>query len=268
MIVKQGVRPYISMVIPVYNEEANVEVLAKELKRVLDDMGKFFEIIFVDDGSTDSTLARLLMLRKDIPELKVIELMKNSGQTAATLAGFRNSSGDIIVTMDGDLQHYPEDIPRIVKMVEDGYDCVGSWRYDRKNERFGKRIPSKISNFLAYHLTGTHIHDFGSGFKAYRKECVDGLILYGSFHRYIPALVKDKGFKVGEIRIQWRERYGGKTKYGSSRLVKGMRDLIFISLSTRFKGLPLARFITRLMLKVNYDGGRPIYRIKKKYGFD
>lgn len=256
------------MVIPAYNEEENVEILAGELKKVLDGMGRPFEIIFVNDGSTDGTLGRLLSLKKEIPELKVIELAENSGQTAATLAGFRNASGKIIVTMDSDLQHYPEDIPRIVEKIEEGYDSVGSWRYDRKKERFGKRVPSKISNILAYHLTGTHIHDFGSGFKAYKRECVEGLTLYGSFHRYIPAIVKDRGFKVGEIRIEWRERYGGKTKYGNSRLVKGMRDLIFISLSTRFKRWPLARLITRLMIKVNYDGGRPIYSIKKRYGFD
>ena len=259
--------PSISIVIPAYNEMENVEKLSRKLEMVLKEMGCPFEILFVNDGSRDRTLERLIFLMKEIPELKIIDLKENYGQTPATLAGFRDASGEIIITMDSDLQHYPGDIPRMVRKLVQGYDCVGSWRYDRRKERFGKRMPSGVSNFLAKHLTGTHIHDFGSGFKAYRRECVQDIELYGSFHRYIPAIVRDRGFKVGEIRIDWRERIGGKTKYGASRLIKGMRDLFFISLTTRFKRYLGTGLIARLMIKVNYDGGRPTYTIKKKYGF-
>ena len=255
----------ISVVIPAFNEVENVEKLSLELQVVLDGIGSDYEIIFVNDGSNDGTLEKLHSLKERIDQLIIVDLVENSGQTAATLAGFHNSSKDIIVSMDSDLQHYPEDIPAIVNEVKRGYDCVGSWRYDRTTERFGKRFPSKISNILAYHLTGTHIHDFGSGFKAYRRECVETIQLYGSFHRYIPAIVKDQGYTVNEIRIEWRERYGGKTKYGSSRLIKGLRDLFFISLTTRFKSFPGASLLAKLMIKINYDGGKMIYQIRKVY---
>jgi glycosyltransferase involved in cell wall biosynthesis len=257
----------IAVVIPSFNEEDNVEKLSHDLLDVLSGMGRQFEIIFVNDGSTDRTLPLLEGLISDHPEIRVIDLEFNAGQTAATLAGFHNATGDIIVSMDSDLQHFPEDIPKIVQAVETGFDCIGSWRYDRKTERFGKRFPSKVSNILAYHLTGTHIHDFGSGFKAYRRECVKDIQLYGSFHRYIPAIIRDRGFTVSEIRIDWRERYGGKTKYGSSRILKGLRDLFFISITTRFKRVPGTQFLAKLMLKVNYDGGRPTYIVRNKINF-
>lgn len=257
----------ISLVIPAFNEEENVEILSRALNKILIDMRNPFEIIFVNDGSTDETVNILQALRTEIPEIKIIDLLENSGQTAATLAGFENATGDIIITMDSDLQHYPEDIPAMINKLDEGSDCVGSWRYDRKTEKFGKRFPSKISNILAFWLTGTKIHDFGSGFKAYKSECVKGLQLYGSFHRYIPAIVQDNGFNVSEIRIEWRERYGGKTKYGTSRLIKGIRDLIFIALTTRFKKIPGTKFLKNLMIKVNYDHGRPTYEVKERIGF-
>jgi len=260
--------PSISVVIPAYNELENVEKLTRDLNKVLEGMGNPYEIIFVNDSSTDGTLEKLLSLCEEFPYLKIIDLRENSGQTAATLAGFHNAENDIIVTMDSDLQHFPEDIPRIVGKITDGFDCVGSWRFDRKHERFGKRVPSKISNILAYHLTGTHIHDFGSGFKAYRRKCVEEIQLFGSFHRYIPAIVRDRGFEVGEIRIEWRERFGGKTKYGSSRLIKGLRDLFFISITTRLKRVPCMELLANLMIKINYDSGRPIYRVNRRFGFD
>ena len=258
----------LSIVIPAYNEEENVGKLAHDLVAVLSTTGREYEIIFINDGSTDSTLAKLEGLIPSIPNIRVIDLLHNAGQTAATLAGFHNSSNQVIVSMDSDLQHYPEDIPKIVQALESGYDCIGSWRYDRKNERIGKRLPSKISNILAYHLTGTHIHDFGSGFKAYRNECVHDIELFGSFHRYIPAIIQDRGYRVSEIRIDWRERYGGKTKYGSSRLLKGLRDLFYIALTTRFKRVPGSCFLAQLMVKVNYDGGRPTYAVRKLINFN
>lgn len=257
----------ISLVIPAFNEEENVEKLSRDLNNVLIELGDPFEIIFVNDGSKDNTMNILKKIRTEISQIKILDLLSNSGQTAATLAGFENSSGDIIITMDSDLQHYPEDIPAMIAKLDEGWDCVGSWRYDRKSEKFGKRFPSKISNILAFWLTGTMIHDFGSGFKAYRSECVKGLQLYGSFHRYIPAIVQDNGFTVSEIRIEWRERYGGKTKYGTSRLIKGIRDLIFIALSTRFKRVPGTKFLRNLMIKVNYDHGRPTFKVKDRIGF-
>ncbi len=259
--------PSVSIVIPAFNEVENVEKLAKDINEVLAPAFDIFEIIFVNDGSTDDTLQLLESLIPAIPELRIIDLAENAGQTAATLAGFHNASGDILVSMDSDLQHFPEDIPIIVTELLSGYDCVGSWRFDRKTERIGKRIPSKISNILAFHLTGTHIHDFGSGFKAYRRECVSDIQLYGSFHRYIPAIIRDRGYRVGEIRIEWRERYGGKTKYGTSRIIKGLRDLFYISITTRFKQIPGSRLLAKLMVKVNYDAGRPTYVVKKKINF-
>ena len=259
--------PILSIVIPAYNEEDNVEKMVHDLSAVLGPMGHEHEIIFVNDGSTDATLPRLLGMIPSFPAVRVIDLACNSGQTAATLAGFHHATGGIVITMDGDLQHYPEDIPKMVDAIESGYHCIGSWRYDRSHERFGKRVPSKISNILALHLTGTRIHDFGSGFKAYRIECVRDLELYGSFHRYIPAIIRHRGYRVSEIRIHWRERYGGKTKYGSSRLLKGLRDLLYISITTRFRRVPGSRFLAGLMVKVNYDGGRPTYTVRELYNF-
>jgi glycosyltransferase involved in cell wall biosynthesis len=195
-------------------------------------------------------------------------LAYNSGQTAGTLAGIRNSTGDAVITMDADLQHHPQDIPKVLELLNKGHAVVSSWRYDRADEPAGKRIPSRISNSLARLMTGVPAHDFGSGFKGYYAPRLSELILYGSFHRYIPALILQPQDTLGEVRIDYRDRIGGKTKYGATRILKGVRDLIYITMITRFKGNIFANLWASFMVYLHYDQGRDTYRIASKIGFE
>ena len=232
----------LSVVIPVYNEEPNVQPLYLRLAPVLSRLGKRSEIIFIDDGSTDGTLGRLMKLTRKDPTVKVLQLRRNFGQTAALSAGFAHAAGKIIITMDGDLQNDPNDIPALIAELEKGADIVNGWRSKRADPAFSKRIPSKISNRFARILTGVNLNDFGCGLKAYRHEAIDDLVLYGEMHRYIPAICAWNGFTVGEMKVEHHPRIHGKTKYGWRRLIRGFWDLMNIKFWSAYSTRPLHLF--------------------------
>lgn len=225
----------ISIIVPVYNEEGNVRQLHKEICDVCKKEKYGFEIIFIDDGSTDSTGE----ICKTLVPLKYIRMRKNFGQTAAMDAGIKAAVYDYIVTMDGDLQNDPKDIPRLLQYLEENHlDVVSGWRKNRK-DTFMKRFVSRTANLLRGILIKDHIHDSGCSLKIYRKECFDGMNLYGEQHRFIPALLKIKGFTVGEIVVNHRPRVSGKTKYNWHRTVKGFVDMISIWFWNKYSTRPL-----------------------------
>lgn len=231
----------LSVVIPLLNEEANVLHLYSKLKGTLNNLDKIYEIIFIDDGSTDDTFKILDEIHNKDKAVKILKFRKNFGQTAAISAGFTHSQGEIVVTMDGDLQNDPEDIPLLLRKMEEGYDAISGWRIDRKDPLL-KKIFSKLSNWFARHLTKVDIHDFGCTLKAYKREAIEDIELYGEMHRYIPALLSWGGFKVGEVGVSHHKRGQGKTKYGTWRLVKGFLDLLNLTFWTHYSARPLHFF--------------------------
>ena len=234
---------FLGIVIPVYNEEGNIKALHSKIKDVLNDLGLISEILFVDDGSTDSTLRKLKSIASKDKAVRILTFHKNFGKANALEAGFKNVNGDIIITMDGDLQDDPEEIPRFIRKLESGYDLVSGWKYHRKDP-IGKKIPSRFYNFLIRKLTGVNIHDSNCGFKAYRREVIDMVDVYGEFHRYIPIIAYWRGFRVGEIKVKHHKRVSGRSKYGPGRLCKGFMDLITISFLTKYGRSPIYLFGT------------------------
>ncbi len=229
----------ISIVIPVYNEHENITPLYESIEHALH--GLEYEIIFVDDGSTDESYHTIRELHERDGRIKCVRLARNFGKTAALTAGFEMAQGDIIVTMDGDLQNDPGDIPGMIAMLEE-YDAVSGWRHDRKDPLLSKKVPSRISNRLSRWLTGLPIHDFNCGLKAYKKETLEGLELYGEMHRYIPAILAWKGYTVGEMKVKHHERKHGESKYGFSRLLRGLLDLINFKFWAGYSTRPLHFF--------------------------
>ena len=229
----------ISIVIPVYNEHENITPLYESIEHALH--GLEYEIIFVDDGSTDESYHTIRELHERDGRIKCVRLARNFGKTAALTAGFEMAQGDIIVTMDGDLQNDPGDIPGMIAMLEE-YDAVSGWRHDRKDPLLSKKVPSRISNRLSRWLTGLPIHDFNCGLKAYKKETLEGLELYGEMHRYIPAILTWKGYTVGEMKVKHHERKHGESKYGFSRLLRGLLDLINFKFWAGYSTRPLHFF--------------------------
>jgi len=232
----------ISIVVPFFNEEANIKELYQRLKRVLDRLQLAYELIFVDDGSTDRTPTILHQLYENDERVKIIRLRKNFGQTAALQAGFDYARGEIIISMDGDLQHDPEDIPRFLAKMEEGYDVVSGWRKKRVDNLWLRRIPSLVANRIMKWLSGVEIHDFGTTFKAYKKEVIKGIHLYGELHRFIPALTSRAGVKITEIPIKNVVRQKGKSKYGLSRVRRVFFDLITVKFIISFIDRPLQVF--------------------------
>jgi glycosyltransferase involved in cell wall biosynthesis len=233
----------VSVVIPVYNEADNIAELFHELASVLDRLGKEYEIIFIDDCSTDSTPAVLHELRKSSSRLKAIRLRRNSGQSAAMSAGFDHAGGDLIITMDGDLQNDPDDIPSLLNKMAEGYDVVCGWRANRKDP-LTKKLFSRFSNTLRHFLINDNIHDYGCTLRTYKKECIGDFELWGDMHRYIPALIRINGYRVGEAKVNHRERLHGKSKYNWKRLFKGFADLLVVTFWSRFATRPMHVFGT------------------------
>lgn len=231
----------ISVVIPVYNEEKNVELLYKELTTVLLSLPKTFEIIFVDDGSKDNTRSIVRNISNHDPSVKIIELRKNFGKSIALNTAFRNLNGNIIITMDGDLQDDPHDIPNFLQELSMGFDMVVGWKFFR-DDPVTKTFPSKIFNILTRMATGVELHDFDCGFKSFTREVTDTIYLYGEMHRYIPVLVAGNGFSISEIKIHHRPRKWGHSKYGFSRLIKGFLDLITVKFLVSYSSRPLHVF--------------------------
>ncbi|MCK4589180.1 MAG: glycosyltransferase family 2 protein [Nanoarchaeota archaeon] len=227
----------ISVVIPVYNEEKNVAILHKKVKEVLDTLNKKYEIIFINDGSKDRTYEELLKLKK----VKIINFRKNFGQSAAMDAGFKAIKGEIVVSMDGDLQNDPVDIPRLIAKLDEGYDVVSGWRKRRKDS-LQKNFFSIFASRLRRKILKTNLHDFGCSLKAYRKECFKNFDLMGEMHRYIPPMLAWKGFRLGEVKVHHHSRKYGKTKYGLKRLFNGFLDLLYIKFWGSYSTRPLHFF--------------------------
>lgn len=231
----------VSVIIPLYNEEENIPILYRRLKDVLERMDRPYEIIFVDDGSEDRTPEILEEIHRGDERVVVLSFRRNFGQTAALVAGFDHARGDIIVTMDGDLQNDPEDIPKLLEMMED-YDVVSGWRIRRKDPFLTRRLPSMVANWIISKVTGLRLHDYGCTLKAYRREIIENIRLYGEMHRYIPAVAKWAGAKVGEVETIHHPRRFGRSKYGLSRTIKVILDLITIRFLQSFSTRPLHAF--------------------------
>jgi glycosyltransferase involved in cell wall biosynthesis len=234
-----------SVIVPLYNEAAVVNELYQRLTKVMSSCGPpaaDYELVFINDGSEDDTLQILQKIALEDERVSVVELRRNFGKSAAYAAGFDNTKGRIIVTMDGDLQHLPEDIPRFIEKIEDGYDVVCSWRKRRVDNLVMRRIPSKAANWLASKISGVNIHDFGGGFKAYKREIIEELKLYGEMQRFIPALVSQRGAKIVEIPIKNIPRPHGTSRYGISRTFRVAFDLITIRFLLGYVTQPLHFF--------------------------
>ena len=231
----------ISVVVPLYNEEDNVSELHDRLKSVLDATGTEYEVIFVDDGSTDRTLELLQEIQSNDNRVIVLSFRRNFGQTAAFAAGFDYASGDVIVTMDGDLQNDPTDIPKFLEVIKEN-DVVSGWRKKRKDPFFSRRLPSMMANWLISKVTGVKLHDYGCSLKAYRREVIKNLKLYGEMHRFIPAVANLYGVKIAEVETIHHPRLKGTSKYGISRTVKVVLDLITVKFLLSFSTRPLQFF--------------------------
>ncbi len=232
----------LSVVIPAYNEEENVLILYEKLKRVLDGLGQDYEIIFVDDGSTDGTYQRLKQLAEKDSRLKIIRFKRNYGQTAAMSAGFEHAKGDVIITLDADLQNDPEDIPILLEKLKEGYHVVSGWRKDRKDPFLSRRLPSMVANWLISKITGVHLHDYGCTLKAYRAEVVKDLELFGDMHRFLPALTKRRGAKITEVVVRHHPRMFGRSKYGIGRTVRVLLDIMLVKFLNEYINKPLYMF--------------------------
>lgn len=232
----------LSIVIPLYNEEESVGRLYDRLTKELAKLGREYEIIVVDDGSTDKSFKILSKLHRQDPRLKVISFRRNFGQTAGMSAGFDHASGDVIVTMDADLQNPPEEIGKLLEKMDEGYDIVSGWRRHRKDKFVTRLIPSKIANFLISRLTGVKLHDYGCSLKAYRREVVKNIRLYGEMHRFIPAVASLVGVKVAEVTVAHEQRRYGRSKYGLSRTLRVFLDLILVKFLLSFQTRPIQIF--------------------------
>lgn len=232
----------ISVLVPVLDEAETVEELGARVAAVLDGLGARFEILFVDDGSRDGTADRVRAAHGRDPRVKLLRLRRNFGKAAALSAGVEHSSGRIVITMDGDLQDDPEEIPRLLGMLEtDGLDLVSGWKRER-HDPAAKRIPSRLFNWVTRRLAGVDLHDFNCGFKVYRREVLDQIAVYGELHRYIPVLASRRGFAVGEAPVTHHARRHGVSKYGWDRFYKGLLDLITVLFITRYTRRPLHLF--------------------------
>lgn len=232
----------ISVVVPIYNEQDNVTRLAEEVLATLTEAGVDFELILVDDGSSDSSPQLIDELAACEPRIKGILLRRNFGQTAAMAAGFDHSHGEVIVPMDGDLQNDPRDIPRLLEKLDEGYDVVSGWRKDRKDKMVSRRLPSILANGLISRMTDVHLHDYGCSLKAYRREVLRGINLYGELHRFVPALASQFGAKVTEIPVNHRPRLAGASKYGIDRTLRVVLDLITVKFLLKYSTRPMQLF--------------------------
>lgn len=252
----------LSILIPVYNEVNNIFPLFERLIKSLKKTGRPYEVIWIDDGSTDGTLESLIDLSQKNPNLKVIIFTRNFGQTAALSAGIDSCKGDIIIPIDGDLQNDPEDILLLLKKIEEGYDVVSGWRKDRKDPFLARRLPSIIANMIISFIGGVHLHDYGCTLKAYRKDILKNIRLYGEMHRFIPIYAKWVGAHVTEISVNHFPRQSGASKYGVGRVFKVILDLMVVKFLMSYSQKPIYVFggIGLLMvIGAILSGGYAIY---------
>ncbi len=231
----------ISVVIPVRNEERSVALLYDELRAALEPVGEEWEAVFVDDGSGDGTFGALTRLHAVTQNVRVVRLRRNFGKAAALSAGFAQADGDVVVTIDGDLQDDPQEIPRLLAKLEEGFDLVSGWKA-RRRDPLSRRIPSRIFNRVTGWVSGVRLHDMNCGLKAYRAEVVKGLSIYGELHRFIPVLAHYRGFRVAELPVNHRPREHGRSRYGIERYLRGFFDLLTVTFIGRYRTRPLHLF--------------------------
>lgn len=234
----------VSVVIPLLNEEKNIPILHDELTQVLQKKGLEYELIFIDDGSTDSSMEILADLQQKDPHICLISLRKNFGQTAAMTAGFDMANGDIIIAMDADLQNDPADIPMLLEKINEGADMVTGWRYNRQDPFFSRKLPSMIANRIISYATGVHLHDYGCTLKAFRYDVIKTIKLYGEMHRFIPAIASAMGVSIAEVKVNHRSRQFGTSKYGISRTLRVILDLITVKFLLNYSTRPIHVFGT------------------------
>ncbi len=232
----------LSIVIPLLNEEDNIPPLYQSLKDVLDGMDIEYEIIIIDDGSTDRSYEILQGLAEKDKSLKVIRFRRNFGQTAGLAAGFDEADGDVVITMDADLQNDPKDIPKLLDKINEGYDLVAGWRYDRQDAEISRKLPSRIANALISKTTDVKLHDYGCTLKAFRKEVVKNINLYGELHRFIPAIASWMGVKIAEVKVNHHARIHGESKYNISRTPRVLLDLFTVKFLLSYSAKPLQFF--------------------------
>jgi dolichol-phosphate mannosyltransferase len=231
----------ISVVVPLHDEEQSVEPLYEELRASLDPLGRPWEAVFVDDGSTDGSLGALTRLHASAPNVKVVRLRRNFGKAAALAAGFRHADGDVVVTIDADLQDDPAEIPRLLAKLDEGFDLVSGWKVQRRDP-LSRRIPSRIFNAVVGRVSGLRLHDLNCGLKAYRAEVVRNLRVYGELHRFLPVLAHDRGYRVAELAVNHRPRGHGKSRYGVERYLRGFLDFLTVWFMGRYRHRPLHLF--------------------------
>ena len=231
----------LSIVIPAYNEKESLPELFSRIQKAVTPLNCEYEIIVVDDGSTDGTFEQLKALKKEYPMLRAIRFRRNYGKSAALAEGFERARGEIVITMDADLQDDPAEIPNLIRKIEEGYDLVSGWK-KKRHDPLSKTIPSRIFNFVTAKLTGIPLHDFNCGLKAYRNEVIKTIEVYGELHRFLPVLAVWQGFEVTEIPVKHHPRKYGKTKFGLSRFTNGFFDLLTVMFITRFRKKPLHFF--------------------------
>jgi glycosyltransferase involved in cell wall biosynthesis len=264
----------LSVVVPVRNEERSVALLYDELAAALDPLGEPWEAVFVDDGSTDGSFSALTRLHAGAPNVRVVRLRRNFGKTAALMAGFDQSQGDTIVTIDGDLQDDPSEIPRLLAKLDEGFDLVTGWK-TRRRDPLTRRVLSRLFNAVTSRFSGVRLHDMNCGLKAYRAEVVRGLRIYGELHRFVPVLAHYRGYRVAELPVNHRPREHGRSRYGPERYLRGFLDLLTVSFIGRYRHRPLHLFgglglalgaiglgilvyLTVLKLGGHAIGGRPL----------
>jgi glycosyltransferase involved in cell wall biosynthesis len=231
-----------SIVVPFFNEQENIPPLYMKLTEVMDAIGEPYEFVFVDDGSRDDSYKLLSEIYEHDRRVNVVRLRRNFGQTAALKAGFDFAQGEVIISMDGDLQHEPEEIPKFLEKIEEGFDLVSGWRYARRDHWLMRRLPSRTANWMMSKLSGVELHDFGTTFKAYRREIIQEIQLYGELHRFIPALASTSGARIAEVPIENPERKSGRSNYGIGRTVRVFLDLLMVKFLLDYSTRPLQFF--------------------------
>jgi glycosyltransferase involved in cell wall biosynthesis len=257
----------ISVISPFFNEEGSIRELYTRLTETLDRLGRSYELVFVDDGSTDGTADKLADAVGDNPAVTILRLRRNRGKSEALAAGFNHAVGEYMITIDADLQDDPDEIPRLVEKLDEGFELVCGWKKERKDPG-SKTVPSKVFNTVTSLMTGVKLHDMNCGLKAYRRYVIDELEIYGGLHRYIPVLAHSHGFRICEVEVKHHPRRHGKSKFGSGRLVSGFFDLFTVIVTTRFLARPLHFFGPTGLLCVAAGVAIGIGLLVWKYGFD
>ncbi len=239
-------KPQLSIIFPIYNEVESIPHLMEELAPVMHDMGQTFEVICIDDGSRDGSFTALKQLRETDKRVRIVRFRRNFGQTAAFAAGFDRARGDIVITMDADLQNDPADIPKLLAKMDEGYDLVSGWRVGRWQEGVSsmvtRKLPSTSANWLISRMTGIKLHDYGCALKAYRHEVVKSIKLYGDMHRFLPAIASYYGVEVAEVPVNYRSRQFGQSKYGLWRILRVILDLLTVSFLLNYSTRPIQIF--------------------------